>query len=132
MQTWKPTVAGILDIIAGVHGFVGAMVLFGLAGVLSFGFDMQQFGPRFPAFFRGGLFVVIAISHIVFGSLAIIGGIIALSRRNWGWALTGGIASIFASFIWGIPAIIITALAESEFKMADANLHHAKVPTAHL
>jgi len=54
--------------------------------------------------------------------LALVGGIFALQRRRWGWALAGSIAAVFASIPIlrflpvGIVAIIFTAIAKDEFE----------------
>jgi hypothetical protein len=125
-RSMKPTVAGILDIIAGVTGLIGAGVLFALAGAFRWGGFMPPHGPNLPSFLTGGLFMVLGASHLIFGVLAVVGGLFALQRRRWGWALAGGIGAVFASFVLGVPAIIITALSEGDFAAprefgADAN-----------
>ena len=69
-HTWKPTAAGILDIVAGVIWIViGGIVL---ADDIALGVS----------------FSVVAI-------FAIIGGIFAIRRRIWGLALAGSICALF-------------------------------------
>ena len=47
------------------------------------------------------------------------GGIFALQRKNWGLALTGAIFTLVPTFVLGVVAIVLTALARSEFEAAS-------------
>ncbi|MFC2018980.1 hypothetical protein ACFLU4_03380 [Chloroflexota bacterium] len=85
LSTKKPAIGGILSIIAGV-----TEVIMGTTG-------------------SGGWFVALL------GVVAIIGGVYAIKRRLWGFALAGAICSLVAFFL-GIPAIILIALSKAEFK----------------
>jgi len=103
-RTWKPTTAGILCIIAGVIQVVGGTVVAALGG------------------FVGGLFGMgwiagIGAPLIVFGVVAIVGGVYALRRRMWGLALAGSICALVGPrAVLGILAIIFVALGKSEFE----------------
>lgn len=89
-QTWKPTVAGTLNISAGAIGLIVGAVLITIS----------------PLFMVGLLAIMIGI-------VALVGGLCALKRRAWGLALAGSICSVFC---WlGIPAIIFIALSKQEF-----------------
>ena len=95
-HTWKPTVAGILDIVAGSIGMAAGI------GIL---------------FYPGPIEVV----FFCFSIIAIIGGLCALGRRVWGLALAGAISALWptlwpATLILGILAIILTATSRQEFK----------------
>lgn len=113
-KTWKPTVAGILTIIAGLLGLligIGLAVGFGLMGM------MIGMIPGFP----GGLLALIGIPGIILGIVAILGGIYALRRRLWGLALAGSICALlftlpFLGWILAILAIIFVSLAKGEFE----------------
>jgi hypothetical protein len=105
-KTWKPTTAGVLAIIAGA-----LQVIFGLviAAVGSIGW------------FVGILwFSAIGAPLIIFGIIAIVGGIYALRRRIWGLALAGSICALFPviapSSVLGLLAIIFVSLGKGEFK----------------
>ena len=103
-KTWKPTVAGILAIIAGV-----IEVITGTVWATGAGFWGGIFG-------MGWLSAIFA-PLIVFGIIAIVGGIYALKRRIWGLALAGSIFALIGPwFILGILAIIFVALGKSEFE----------------
>ena len=112
-KTWKPTAAGVLNVIAGVFGFVGGLVLvvFGSASgtfLHYFEFGMFQWVPV-------TLILATGIPLLILGILALIGGIYALRRKVWGLALAGSIATVLFSQLLGILAIIFVALSEEEF-----------------
>jgi hypothetical protein len=113
-RTWKPTVAGILTIIAGLLGLligIGLAVGLGLMGM------MIGMIPGFP----GGLLALIGIPGIILSIVAIVGGIYALRRRLWGLALAGAICALlftlpFLGWILAILAIVFVSLAKGEFE----------------
>jgi hypothetical protein len=49
------------------------------------------------------------------GVLAIVGGVFAVQRKNYGMALTGAIAALFPAAIFGLGAIVFTAISRDEF-----------------
>ena len=105
-KTWKPPTAGILSIIAGVFGLIGAIVV-GLIGGTIGGLEL------IPGV--GMLLAAIEIPLIIIAIIAIVGGIYALKRRIWGLALAGTICSLLCIWLLGIPAIIFVILGKSEF-----------------
>jgi hypothetical protein len=101
-KTWKPTTAGILSIVGGILGIVfGGFAVTGgsIAGMLT--------GFAWMAGVGAGL--------IVLGIIALIGGIMALKRKTWGFALTGAICSLFPMIPLGVLAIIFVAMGKREF-----------------
>jgi hypothetical protein len=86
--------AGILMIIG---GFLGGSFWFGIS---------EWFLPS------GFLSMLIRLLPVF---LAVIGGIFALKRTRWGWALTGAICSLLLPFT-GIPALILLIKSKSEFE----------------
>jgi hypothetical protein len=103
-KTWKPAVGGVLTIIAGVLGLIiGVLFATGvglLGGIFGMGWLSAIFAPL-----------------IVFGVIAIVGGICALQRRIWGLALAGSICALIGPwFLLGILAIIFVSLGKREFK----------------
>ncbi len=110
-KTWKPVVAGILSLGAGGLSLTGiSLVLIGFIIVLAFADVVFPFNLPLLIVF------VIAIPGIVIEALAIVGGVFAIQRRRWGWALTGSIAAIIISTPLGIAAIIFSALSKDEFE----------------
>jgi len=119
MGSNKATVAGILDITAGIFGFVGGIPLLVLAlgGAVVLGMVPEPEANRL-AFLPMALFLPLALLGFVSGFIAIIGGIAALNRRRWGLSVAGAIAAIFGFFPLGIAAVVMTILAEPEFRAA--------------
>lgn len=115
-QTSKATVAGILDMVAGISGLVGGIPLLLLAlvgsGVLG---TLPDPEVRPLAILPMALFMPLALLCFSSGIIAIAGGIAAFNRRRWGLAVAGSIAAVFSFFPIGIAAVIFTVLAESEF-----------------
>ncbi len=103
-QTWMPTTAGILTILAGAGD-----LLLGLAAIA---------WARTFADFTGILgFAFLGIPHVIIGIVAIIGGIFALQRRMWWLALVGAIFTLmWPSCLLGILSIIFVSLSKKEFK----------------
>ena len=116
-QTSKATVAGVLDIVAGVSGLIGGIPLLVLAlvgsGVLGTLPDPEL---RPLAAIPLALFLPLAILCFLSGFIAIAGGIAAFNRRRWGLAIAGSVAAIFGFFPVGIAAVVFTILAEPEFR----------------
>lgn len=102
--TWKPTVGGILSIIAGTFAFITGLVAIHRAEVVA----RIIWHPRWE---------IVAVLSLVLGIVAIIGGIFALRRRVWGLALAGAICALFPPHVsvLGILAIIFVTLSRSEF-----------------
>jgi len=102
-KTWKPTVAGVLDIIAGSLEVVIGIVVAALGSV--------------GWFFGMGWMSAIGAPLIVFGIIAIVGGIYALRRQVWGLALAGSIFALVGPWgLLGLLAIIFVSLGKREFK----------------
>src|SRR4030042_7077510 len=83
-KIWMPAVAGIMDIVTGslilviLLLFVIGSLIIRLAESGIFDFNLSLLFMVMPA--------------ITIGTLAIIGGVFAIQRRKWGWALAGSIA----------------------------------------
>jgi len=114
-------VGGILSIVSGAFG----VLLGGFYVLLIFMFNFmitsmpqQPMEPPFPqdilpilAVIYGAIGLVLAL----IGVLAIVGGIYALKKKNWGLALAGAIAGNIVFTPCGIPAIIFVSLGKDEF-----------------
>jgi len=117
--TWKPTVAGILNIISGIGGIIGCFFLL-IVGLfmmnsVSWG-DITE--PEIETMTLGlsaTVFVVLAVCTALLGILTLVGGIFALKRKLWGLALAGSVASAITGSIMGILAIIFLAMSKDEF-----------------
>ncbi|MFC1932470.1 hypothetical protein ACFLXU_02410 [Chloroflexota bacterium] len=107
-KTWRPTVAGILDIIAG--------------GLSLFVLFLFAIGPMIIMPLNAGTFsldlslLLMVIPGLAIEALAIVGGVFAIQRKKWGWALAGSIAAAIMPLPLGIAAIVLTVLSQNEFK----------------
>ena len=113
-KTWKPKVAGILDIVGVGVGLLSA----GMSYLVFNAMDGDIFTQFYtdPALADLGSFMqdmmqtvwvwtfILAVIAAVFG---VIGGVYALKRRKWGLALTGSIVMCFSSLVFGILSLII-------------------------
>lgn len=97
-RTWKPTAAGILCIIAGAIGVIPGIAL-----------------AVFFAFYGAGWFgAIIGAPLIIWGVVAIVGGIYALRRRRWRLALVGSICTLIGFVILVIVGIFIILILGSD------------------
>jgi hypothetical protein len=121
-KTWKPTVAGILDIVGGALSILGAIAVF--LGILFFipisrsagPGPVPEMGPWMIPGIVEAILLIAAVYFLIVGVLPIIGGVYALRRKKWGLALAGSIAAIFGSSVIGILATIFTAMSRDEFE----------------
>ncbi len=118
--TWKPVVAGILNIIVGVLNFLGTFfIIIVLVAIGSGILALSAFINIMPIWLSGiaqGLLIIIAILLAIISVLPLIGGIYAVQRKNWGLALAGSIVAIFSLAPLGIASTILVALAKNEFE----------------
>jgi len=63
-----------------------------------------------------GILWGLTLLALIAGMLSLIGGICALQRKNWGWALTGAIFALVLTFDLGLVAVVLTALVRNEFE----------------
>jgi hypothetical protein len=120
-KTWKATTAGILSIISGcLSGLVSIGLIIVICAFGSFSPMIMDFlQPEDAPFIMAILLpimVVVLILSVVSTVFPIIGGVYALQRRRWGWALAGSIIAIFRTFVLGILSIIFVAMAKDEFE----------------
>jgi hypothetical protein len=107
-KTAKPVVAGIISIIVG-SGCTLAVLGLGLAAAV---FSPVWFD--FP-FHLSWLLGILALFPLTLGIVSIVGGILNLQRRIWGWALAGSIATLCLSFVLGITSLVLTICSRDEF-----------------
>jgi hypothetical protein len=81
--------------------------------------DNNYYGSEPPEVFFTVMIVIYIIMggfYTLVGVLAIVGGVFALKKKHWGWALAGSIAGTLVFFPCGVPAIIFIAMGKQEFK----------------
>jgi hypothetical protein len=106
---WMPVTAGILDLIVGVPGLIIGIICAVIGGFLTF--------------FIAGLGALLGAPLIILSIVAIVGGVFAIRKRAWGFALAAaicgfivGLPFIAPAILLGIPAIVFTALGKGQFK----------------
>ena len=108
-KTRKPLIGGILTI------FSGALAIFGAMNYAVGFFDQPGIGEGdIPPFVPSIIFGVPLMS-IVIGILALGGGILAVRRKRWKWALAGAIAGALSFISLGIAAVALVAMSRDEF-----------------
>jgi len=115
--TWKPIMAGILDIVSGAIGMVGGVYFVVLSSVFRTMHEIMGMDPVIIQHTEEIISKLFAVPFVLvfIGIVSIIGGVYALQRRIWPLALAGAICSCIVFPVFGIPSIIITALAHKEF-----------------
>jgi hypothetical protein len=118
--TWKPVVAGVLNLLSGVTHLCGAIVVLvfgwlgdGVFSILWYGMVGTPFHPLAQPVPQE-LQRIVAIPVIILSMLAIVGGISSLRRKAWGLAFTGSICAMLMTWFLGIPAIILTVLSRKK------------------
>jgi hypothetical protein len=111
-KTRMRVAGGILNIICGAINIILGIVLIIAAidrSLIDLSFMEQDLGISI-------MMIIIVLFMIIAGTIAIIGGINALHRKNWGVALAGAILSCLSySSLLGVPSIILIALSRKEF-----------------
>jgi hypothetical protein len=109
-KTWKSQVGGILAIIGGVIGLLASMGILIAITVLN---TVWQWG-LLPVNVIGILWIIL-VPMFICGVTAIIGGVCAVQRKHYGFALAGAITALFPGWIFGLGAIVFTAISRDEF-----------------
>jgi len=103
--TAKPVIAGIINIVIGA----GALVALSVVGIV-----ILVIGSlTVPAL--GFLALLVGVPLIAGAVLALVGGIFAVQRKMWGWALAGSIAAALLSNVLGVASIVLAAVSKPEF-----------------
>ena len=105
--------AGILTI---VGGWLGGSLWFYFSGLLVgyFALTLAPLDPGRASEISVPVGFLSALIRILPMFLAVIGGIYALKRKHWRWALAGAICSLLFPFM-GIPALILLIKSKGEF-----------------
>lgn len=112
-RSWIPTTAGILDIVAGLAALLGAVALFFASFIVG---HVPEGGDEFPLYAVEALLFVIGLGVLLGAAVAIVGGFFAIQRRRWAWAVAGAIAAALLCPPLGVPAIVLTVLAEKDLR----------------
>jgi len=119
-KTWKPTVAGILNIISGAINALSVIGLIIVIVAISSGTFLMGVVPStvfpFAAPLVTTILIIILIFSIVEAVFPLVGGVFALQRVKWGWALAGSIIAIVGVFPLGVASTVFVAMARDEFE----------------
>ena len=108
-QTPRPTIAGILAIISGAFYLI-MMVSMSVGTSMKGACPMSGDAMNHP--YGSCMMVILA----VLGVLAIVGGIFALKRKYFYWAVTGSVAAMLPFSLLGLASTILVALSHDEFE----------------
>jgi uncharacterized membrane protein YozB (DUF420 family) len=114
-KTSKPTTTGILNIISAVLSFFGVISLFIGWAIVSEVWTVPG-GVGYIPEFVPRLVMGWAIISIIITAVILVGGIYAIKRKQWGWALAGSILAIIAFLPLGIAATVLVAQSKDEFE----------------
>ena len=125
-MTNNAKVGGVLSIVAGAFGVLWLLFFIAIGVVMLLipgGFDGGRFfnGTTPAGFFAvmAAIYIIIGIFYALVGVLAIVGGVFALRKRHWGWALAGAIGGTIVFLLCGVPAIIFIAMGKAEFQKGE-------------
>lgn len=118
-----PLAGGVLNIVSGALGIISSIVLIIIMPIFSNIFSNLVFDSSdFDGFDSDAFIVAFTVSFIVSSLLtlipsiiAIVGGVFAIKRKRWGWALAGSICAVLCSSVMGVVAIVFIAMSKSEF-----------------
>jgi len=101
-RTWKPTTAGILNIISGAFFLFGGITVLGLLGQptmampwVSYAMYSMELGGTPSTSFVTTFIVTLGTALVVPGVVSILGGIYSMKRSLWGLPLAGAIVTPF-------------------------------------
>ena len=118
--TWQPKLAGILNIISGsIRAFcvLGLIIVIAVVDIWRFLADIVPAEDLpFIAPTVNTILIFILVATIIETVFPIIGGVFALQRRRWGWALAGSIVAIFGMLPLGVVSTILVAMSKEEFE----------------
>ena len=119
-KTWKPITAGVLNIISGatsVSSVIGLVTAIVAGDIWESILDicppeyLPYVEPLIPT-----ILIILLLLTIIVVLFPIIGGLLALQRMRWGWALAGSIIAIIAMFPLGVASTIFVVMAKDEFE----------------
>jgi hypothetical protein len=115
-----PVTAGILDLVIGIPSLIIGVTCAAFGGALA---GLASWFVPFIGWLTGWLGVLICGPMIILSIVAIVGGVFAIRKRAWGFALAGaicgfiaGLAFVVPAILLGIPAIVFTALGKRKFE----------------
>ena len=120
-STGKPIIAGILNIITGILGIIEAIGIFIGFSFIPSSWSIGGVEFKFEAFprFVENIIIGSAIPSLIIAIPALLGGIFAVQRKQWGLSLAGSIAAILSLFPLGIASTVLTSMSKDEFEQSE-------------
>ena len=119
MKTWRPTTAGILNIIAGaISALFAISLVITIAAASTWTIYLDVVSPAELPFITSlvnTILIIFLVLSIIAAAVPLVGGVLAVQRKRWGWALAGSIVAIFGVFPLGVLSTIFVAMAKEEF-----------------
>jgi hypothetical protein len=116
--TWKPVLGAVFCVTAGAFdlffamGLISSILVTGTSNLLTDA-DIYPLTMGTVNVLLKGMAVYLAVA----GMLAVVGGLFAAQRKNWGLALAASIAAFlsFGGAVLGVPAMVFIAISRKEF-----------------
>jgi hypothetical protein len=109
-------IGGILGILSGIFGLVGGCILYVCAIVFGeIPFHGENSYPFFIGYIAGVYLAICATFLMVCGIIAIMGGISAIKKERFVFAVVGVIFALFCGGIFGVLALVFIILGKDEF-----------------
>jgi len=110
-----PIIAGVFNIISGILTLIGFSLFFIFSIAISISV-IELDGCDLGVDIASGILFLISSILLIIGILSIFGGICALRRKKWRWALTGSICALIIKFPLGLVSTILVALSKDDFE----------------
>ena len=114
-KTPKPIIAGSLSMFSGGVSLIGFISL--LIASIALGWTAADVTGWLPGMnIALSILIILCVLLLFTGVLALQGGIYAVQRKKWGWALVGSICALIPTFVLGLAAIMLITLSKDEFE----------------
>lgn len=128
-KTWKPTTAGILNITSGALNALGVIAfIIAITAVNAWQYLLDAVLTEelhFVAPLVSTMLIILLVLSIIEAVFPIVGGVFALQRRKWGWALAGSVISILRVLPLGIVSTIFVKLQRMSLNRARIQVYAA-------
>ena len=104
-KTWKPVVAGILNIATGLLSVSGVSLSVYFAISVATGRSRVERILREASRALPAIFVFVSVVLLIVAVLLVTGGVFAIRRKNWSIAAMGSVAAVVFAILAGIPLL---------------------------
>ncbi len=128
----KSSIGGTLSIISGILGIViTALMVLSIVLLMNAASHTLSSTEEESVRFVMDLYTIFSALALLPSILAIAGGISALMKKSWRWALAGAIAASISFYFTGIAAVVLVAMSRAEFP-TDSKTGAADMPQPHI